>query len=247
MRYFMQLSYHGADFHGWQAQPNAISVQGELDKAISVLLGQEIHVLGCGRTDAGVHASYFVAQFDTNIIFDISHIIFKLNRMMHIRLAVQAIWQVSHDSNVRFDALSRTYKYYISVEKDPFRSDLSFYYTFPLDIALMNKAAEIMFEFIDFTSFSKVHTDVKTNNCTIMHAKWEQSGAELVFTIKANRFLRNMVRAIVGTLLEVGRGRMSLDKFRSVIESQNRAFAGTSAPAHGLFLINVEYPKELLP
>ncbi len=246
MRYFMQLSYHGADFHGWQIQPNAISVQGELGKAISVLLGQDTYVLGCGRTDTGVHASYFVAQFDTDVTFDPAHIIFKLNRMMHIRLAIQAIWQVAQESNVRFDALSRTYKYYISTAKDPFRSDLSYYYTIPLDITLMNKAANMLFEFIDFTSFSKVHTDVKTNNCTIMQAKWEQSGSELVFTIQANRFLRNMVRAIVGTLMEVGRGRMSLDKFRSVIESQNRSLAGTSAPAHGLFLVDVEYPKELL-
>lgn len=246
MRYFMQLSYHGADFHGWQIQPNAVSVQGELNRAISILLNQDIYVLGCGRTDSGVHASYFVAQFDADCVFDTQYLAYKLNRMLRCRLAIQDIWVVRDDASVRFDALSRTYKYHISTAKDPFRTDLSHLYTLPLDVGQMNLASAILFEFIDFTSFSKLHTEAKTNNCTIMQAQWEQNDSEIVFTIQANRFLRNMVRAIVGTLLEVGKEKMTLPKFRSVIESQNRALAGTSAPAHGLFLVDVEYPADLL-
>ena len=244
MRYFMQLSYHGADFHGWQIQPNAVSVQGELDKAVSVLLGREVHVLGCGRTDTGVHARYFVAQFDTDAVFDPLQLVYKLNRMVQLRVAVQRIWPVSEEANVRFDALSRTYKYYISQEKDPFATETSYFWSLPLDVAEMNRAAAAMFDYIDFTSFSKLHTDTKTNNCTIMHAQWAYEGSQLVFTVRANRFLRNMVRAIVGTLLEVGKGKMTVDGFRTVIESQNRSLAGTSAPAHGLFLVDVEYPQE---
>lgn len=247
MRYFMQLSYHGADFHGWQVQPNAVSVQGELDKAISTLIGEQVHVLGCGRTDTGVHARYFVAQFDTDSVFDPQQLVYKLNRMVQLRLAVQKIWPVSDAANVRFDALSRTYKYCISQEKDPFGTDISYFWSLPLDVAEMNRAASVMFEYIDFTSFSKLHTDTKTNNCIIMHAQWTAEGSQLVFTVRANRFLRNMVRAIVGTLLEVGKGRMTVEGFRAVIESQNRSLAGTSAPAHGLFLVDVEYPEHLLP
>jgi len=244
MRYFIQLSYHGLDFHGWQVQPNAVTVQGELNKALSILLKQEVVSLGCGRTDTGVHARFFIAQFEADSIIDTDQLAYKLNRLIRLRLAVQKVWRAPDDANVRFDALSRTYKYYITAKKDPFLTDTAYYYTLPLDCLAMNLACKKLFDYSDFTSFSKLHTDVKTNNCSIMFAQWKQEQNMLIFTIKADRFLRNMVRAIVGTMIDVGRGTLGVRGFCEIIEQKDRSLAGTSAPAKGLFLENVEYPVE---
>lgn len=245
-RYFLQLNYKGTNYHGWQVQPNAISVQEVMEKALSTLLREEISVVGAGRTDTGVHASFFVLHFDTeNESFDNENLVYKLNRFLPPDIAVQKIWKVKSEAHARFDAVSRTYHYYISTEKDPFTIETSYQYSGFLDLDKMNDAARILFEFEDFTSFSRLHTDVKTNNCKIYKAEWKKEGTQLVFGIKADRFLRNMVRAIVGTLLEVGRGKLSVNDFRKIIEMKDRGEAGASAPAQGLFLTDIEYPGEI--
>ncbi|RIH64799.1 tRNA pseudouridine(38-40) synthase TruA [Mariniphaga sediminis] len=244
-RYFVQLSFKGTRYHGWQVQPNAISVQEVLEKAFSTILREEISVVGAGRTDTGVHASFFVLHFDTeNEILDTTKLVFRLNSFLPFDIAIQKIWQVTTEAHARFGALSRTYHYYITTQKNPFQSETAFYYRGNLDVAKMNEAARILLEYDDFTSFSRLHTDVKTNLCKIYRAEWQQEKNRLVFTIRANRFLRNMVRAVVGTLLEVGKGKLSLENFREIIEVKDRGAAGASAPAHGLFLAEVEYPDE---
>lgn len=244
-RYAIQLSYHGGRYFGWQRQPKDISVQEVLEKAFSTILREDIAVTGAGRTDTGVHASFYIAHFDTeNEISDTVQLAFKLNRFLPADIAVQKIWKVDNEFHARFSAVSRTYKYYISTVKNPFNTDTSFQYTVPLNVDLMNEAAKMLFEFTDFTSFSKLHTDVKTNNCKIYQAEWEKQGPQLVFTIKADRFLRNMVRAIVGTLIEVGKGKISTEEFAEIIERKDRGEAGTSVPPQGLFLVDIEY-KEL--
>lgn len=244
-RYFTQLSYKGTNYHGWQVQPNAISVQGVLEETLSTMLREEIKVTGAGRTDTGVHASFFVAHFNiTKSILD-PNFVYKINNFLPHDIAIYKLWEVQPAAHARFDALSRTYKYYISREKNPFWEEIAYRYLTPLDIGKMNKAAECLFDYFNFTSFSKLHTDVKTNNCTIDKAIWEEEGNLLIFTIKADRFLRNMVRAIVGTLLEVGKGKLGVDDFRKIIEKKDRGEAGASAPAQGLFLAGIEYPKEL--
>jgi tRNA pseudouridine38-40 synthase len=244
-RYFVQLSFKGTRYHGWQVQPNAISVQEVLEKVFSTILREEISVVGAGRTDTGVHASFFVLHFDTeNEILDTTKLVFRLNSFLPFDIAIQKIWQVTTEAHARFGALSRTYHYYITTQKNPFHSETAFYYRGNLDVAKMNEAARILLEYDDFTSFSRLHTDVKTNLCKIYRAEWQQEKNRLVFTIRANRFLRNMVRAVVGTLLEVGKGKLSLENFREIIEVKDRGAAGASAPAHGLFLAEVEYPDE---
>lgn len=244
-RYFMLLSYKGTNYHGWQIQPNAVSVQQVLENALSTVLREEIAVTGAGRTDAGVHASFFVLHFDaTEVISSFENLVYKLNSLLPFDIAVQRIWPVADDLHARFSAISRTYKYYISTKKNPFKAETSFKYLLPLDIDKMNDAAQMLSDYEDFTSFSRLHTDVKTNTCKILWAEWEALNTQLVFTIKADRFLRNMVRAIVGTLLEVGKGKLTLNDFRKIIEAKDRAAAGASAPAKGLFLVNVEYPGE---
>lgn len=246
-RYFIQLSYKGTNYHGWQIQPNAISVQEVLEKTLSTVLRQKIEVVGAGRTDTGVHASFFVLHFDVNEELNyLENLVYKLNSLLPTDIAIQKIWLVANDLHARFSAVSRTYKYYISTKKNPFKADTSFKYLLPLNIDKMNEAARILAEYEDFTSFSRLHTDVKTNNCKILWAEWEVLNTQLIFTIKADRFLRNMVRAIVGTLLEVGKGKLSLNDFRKIIEAKDRAAAGASAPAKGLFLVDVEYPEEIL-
>ena len=246
-RYFIQLSYKGTNYHGWQIQPNAISVQEVLEKTLSTVLRQKVEVVGAGRTDTGVHASFFVLHFDVNEeLNDLENLVYKLNSLLPTDIAIQKIWQVANDLHARFSAVSRTYKYYISTKINPFKADTSFKYLLPLDIGKMNEAARILAEYEDFTSFSRLHTDVKTNNCKILWAEWEVLNTQLIFTIKADRFLRNMVRAIVGTLLEVGKGKLSLNDFRKIIKAKDRAAAGASAPAKGLFLVDVEYPEEIL-
>jgi tRNA pseudouridine38-40 synthase len=242
MRRFIQLSYDGAAYHGWQKQPNARSVQQTLQEALSMLLQTDIEVVGAGRTDAGVSARMMVAHFETSKACDNEQLVYKLNKLLPHDIAVQRIWEVPDEMHARFSATSRTYHYYIHTRKDPFVRQYSWLVTFPLDFARMNEAASRLPDFEDFTSFSKVNTDTKTNLCNVTEARWTQVGENTWrFTITANRFLRNMVRAIVGTLIEVGRGRMTVDEFCQVIEQKNRCSAGDSVPGHALFLVDVSY------
>jgi tRNA pseudouridine38-40 synthase len=245
-RYFLQLSYNGTRFHGWQVQPNAVSVQEELEKALSTLLREPVSVVGAGRTDTGVHASFFILHFDLQTPLEAGYdLVYKLNSFLPDDISVQKCWPVSGEAHARFSAVSRTYHYIITTQKDPFSTETSYYYSLPLDLDKMNEAALVLFDYEDFTSFSRLHSDVKTNNCRIYQAEWKREGAQLVFVIKADRFLRNMVRAIVGTLLEVGKGKLSTEGFRQIIEKHDRGAAGASAPAHGLFLVDIEYPGEI--
>lgn len=242
MRYLIGFSYKGTNYHGWQIQPNEVTVQSVLTSSLSLVLRKEIELTGAGRTDAGVHAKRMAAHFDFDgEIADFKALIRKLNNLLPLDISVYDLKKVPDDFHARFDAKSRTYKYYITRSKNPFLIDLAAKMTFPLDVEKMNEAAATLFDYTDFTSFSKVHTDVKTNNCKIMCAKWTYEENCLVFTIQADRFLRNMVRAIVGTMLEVGKGKLSVDGFRQVIERKDRCSAGTSAPAEGLYLCDVEY------
>jgi tRNA pseudouridine38-40 synthase len=243
-RYFLQISYKGTNYHGWQIQPNAISLQEVLEKTLSTVLRETVEIVGAGRTDTGVHASFFVLHFELEKeIQEPENLLYKLNSLLPYDIACQKIWPVESGLHARFSAVSRTYKYYISTQKNPFRTDTSFKYLLPLDIDKMNEAARILAEYEDFTSFSRLHTDVKTNNCKILWAEWEVVNTQLIFTIKADRFLRNMVRAIVGTLLEVGKDKLTISDFRRIIETKDRGAAGASAPAKGLFLVDVEYPE----
>ena len=244
MRYFIHLAYNGTPYHGWQIQPNASSVQETLENAFSLLLGETIGIVGCGRTDTGVHASDFYAHFEIEKELsdtELTQLTFKANSFLSEDIRIYRIFMVNNDVHARFSATARTYQYHVSNVKQPFGKDFCHRVFYKPDIELMNKAAKILFEYTDFTSFSKLHTQTATNNCTILYARWDMVGEEYVFTISANRFLRNMVRAITGTLLEVGRGKLSLDDFRKVIESKNRCNAGTSLPAKALFLTKVEY------
>ncbi|MCZ8371114.1 tRNA pseudouridine(38-40) synthase TruA [Phocaeicola sp. KGMB11183] len=245
-RYFIYLSYDGTNYHGWQIQPNGISVQEVLMKALSTFLRKPIEVVGAGRTDAGVHARLMVAHFDFDTELDCATVVDKLNRLLPPDVAVHCVRRVKSDAHARFDATYRTYKYYITTCKDPFSRAFSWRIFQTLDFEKMNEAAQTLFDYIDFTSFSKLHTDVKTNNCKMMYARWEQIGEHnWVFTIQADRFLRNMVRAVVGTLVEVGKGKLTVEGFREVIEEKNRCSAGTSVPGNALFLVDVGYPEEL--
>lgn len=241
-RYFMSLSFKGTRYRGWQVQPNGLTVQEVLETTMSTFFRQKIAITGAGRTDTGVHASFYVAHFDTDSLpFPAGDLVEKLNRFLPSDIALFRIWQVEDGMHARFSAIRRTYRYYISRVKDPFMQETSYTCSWPLDVAAMNEAAAQLIHFADFTSFSKLHTDVKTNNCRIFEAFWREEGHQLVFTISADRFLRNMVRAIVGTLLEVGRGRLTPEGFADVIRKKDRGAAGTSAPAQGLFLVAVDY------
>ena len=245
-RYFIYLGYNGKNFNGWQIQPNGITVQQSIEEALATLLRKPVPVVGAGRTDAGVHARLMVAHFDwEDEVADLSFLEEKLNRLLPKDIAIYQIVPVIPEAHARFDATSRTYKYYITTKKDPFNYDLVYKMSGKIDFERMNDACRILFDYIDFTSFSKLHTDVKTNNCRIYEAGWLQDGDVWVFTIRADRFLRNMVRAIVGTLLEVGRGKLTLEGFRNVIEQKDRCKAGISVPGHALFLVNVTYPEHL--
>jgi len=245
-RFFIYLSYKGTAYHGWQIQPNGLSVQEVVTKALCVILRAELEVVGAGRTDTGVHAKLMVAHFDFNgdlpSEFDLTA---KLNSYLPSDIAIQKIVEVKPDAHARFDAISRRYEYHIVTEKNVFKNELAARESFRLNFEVMNAAAKTLTDFHDFTSFSKLHTDVKTNNCVISYAEWTQHGDGWIFTIEANRFLRNMVRAIVGTLFEVGRNKMTVDEFRAVIEAKNRCKAGTSVPAHGLYLVDIKYPDEI--
>ncbi len=252
MRYFIYLSYDGTNYHGWQIQPNANSVQETLNKALSTILRTEVTATGAGRTDTGVHARLMVAHFDLTLADNEDArrkgvmIKERLNSLLPWDIAIHKVVPVKEDANSRFDATSRTYKYYVCKEKDPFNGRYACRIRAELDYPLMNRACELLFQYTDFTSFSKLHTDVKTNNCTIMQAAWQQQDANTwVFTIKANRFLRNMVRAIVGTLVDVGLHKTDLDGFRRIIEGKDRCIAGQSMPGNALFLTDIEYPDNL--
>ncbi|WP_238586899.1 tRNA pseudouridine(38-40) synthase TruA [Chryseobacterium sp. Leaf405] len=241
LRYFIEFSYNGKNYFGYQIQPNAISVQEELEKALSTILREEIKTTGAGRTDTGVHAKKIFAHFSTEKLLD-QDFTRRLNGFLPQDISIKRIFPVKDDFHARFDATFRTYEYYISLEKNPFTEESAWqHWRKSLDINKMNEACKILFEYEDFTSFAKLHTDNKTNLCTMYKAEWEQNGSELKFTVSANRFLRNMVRAIVGTMVEIGSGKIQPEDLRKVIENKNRNSAGTSAPAHGLYLVDVGY------
>ena len=245
-RFFIYFSYKGAAYHGWQIQPNGVSVQEVLTRALCTILRTELEVVGAGRTDAGVHAKLMVAHFDLEIDLPAGFdLVAKLNCFLPGDIAVFKIVEVKPEAHARFDAISRRYEYHIVTHKDVFKTELTARESIKLDFEKMNAAAKTLLEYSDFTSFSKLHTDVKTNNCVVSHAEWTKQGDEWVFTIEADRFLRNMVRAIVGTLFEVGRQKMSLEEFRMVVESKNRCKAGTSVPARGLYLVEIKYPDAI--
>ena len=246
MRYFICFSYFGKHYHGWQKQPNAISVQEILEDALSKLLGTTITVMGAGRTDSGVHAKQMYAHFDFSKIDDLGNLVFRLNAFLPKDIAVTTIFLVSDEAHARFDAISRTYEYWIVQEKNPFYVQHAHYVKYPLDLDKMNKAAAVLLEFKDFECFSKSNTDVHTFLCTIKEAKWEYRNDCLVFKITADRFLRNMVRAIVGTLLEVGLGKMEISTVKAILKSKDRRKAGASAPAKGLYLTKVLYPENIV-
>ncbi len=246
-RYFLFLSYRGTNFHGWQIQPNAFTIQQTLDSALSLALGEKIATTGAGRTDAGVHAMVFCAHFDCakpEIDTD-KKLLFRLNRLLPADIAIKTIRKVVPDANARYSAVSRTYKYFISRRKDPFFDSSSWFIYGHLDIVTMNKACNIILKYDDFTSFCKLHSDAKTNICRIYSAEWTETDDRLTFSIKADRFLRNMVRAIVGTMVEIGSGKTDLEGFEDIINAKDRCRAGKSAPAKGLFLTDIEYPQEI--
>jgi tRNA pseudouridine38-40 synthase len=243
-RYFIEFAFKGTPYHGWQSQPNALTVQAELEKALEILTGEQIATTGAGRTDTGVHARSFTAHFDTEHPFaaNYSDFIYKMNAILPLEIALSNIFRVKPDAHARYSALSRTYKYTISQVKDPFYNEFSWYYSLPLDLDSMNKGACMITETKDFTSFSKLHSDVKNNNCHVTEAIWNiDANRRLIFTIRANRFLRNMVRSIVGTMIEIGRGKINLMELKEIIDGKDRRLAGFSVPAHGLELFAIEY------
>ncbi len=245
-RYFIEMAYNGECFHGWQKQPNAVTVQETMEQAMTTLFQRPVMVVGAGRTDAGVHASYFVAHFEVDTLpFELPHLVRKLNGFLPVGIVIFSVQMVGDETHSRFDALSRTYEYHLVMEKNPFIDGLSYRPWYVPDFEVMNVAASRMMAFSDFTSFSRLHSDAKTNICNITHAIWEKRHDRYVFVVTANRFLRNMVRAMVGTLLEVGRGTLSVDEFCEIIEAKDRRRAGTSAPPQALFLTDIEYPANL--
>jgi tRNA pseudouridine38-40 synthase len=241
LRYFIKFSYNGTNYHGWQSQPNANSVQETLGKALSVVFHSEISLMGAGRTDTGVHAKEMFAHFDLETTIDSLKTVHKLNSYLPSDIAVFDIIRVNNDAHARFDATKRTYEYHIHSFKNAFLEQQSWYYKKELDVALMNAAATILLEHEDFQCFSKVNTEVNTFNCKITEAFWQKENNQYVFTISANRFLRNMVRAIVGTLIKVGLHQITSTEFNAIIESKSRSEAGFSVPAHGLYLTKIEY------
>lgn len=244
MRYFVQFSYNGKKYHGWQKQPNAITVQEVLEKAFCLLLKETIFLTGAGRTDAGVHAREMYAHFNAQASFDYDELKFRLNAFLPDDIAVKAIFKVDGNAHARFDAMERVYEYWVVQEKSPFLTDSSYYVKYPLNVERMNQAATILVGHRDFECFSKSNTDVKTYICDVRGAHWEEREGKLVFTIRADRFLRNMVRAIVGTLLNVGMGKSSLTDIISILNSGDRSRAGVSVPAHGLYLTAIKYPEK---
>ena len=245
-RYFIFFSYDGAAYHGWQVQPNAITVQQVLEEALATLMRVPVPVVGAGRTDTGVNAECMVAHADLPASVDTAQLVYKLNKILPPDIAVSDIRRVRDDAHARFDAIARRYRYRVVTAKSPFVRRYALRVMPGIDFKAMNRAAELLYEYTDFTSFSKLHTDVKTNNCKVTYAAWRNVGCgEWAFEIEADRFLRNMVRAIVGTLLLVGRGKMTIDGFRDVIENKARGEAGDSAMGEALFLVDVKYPNDI--
>lgn len=245
MRYFVQFSYNGKAYHGWQNQPNAITVQQVLVKAFSTLLRTDVSLMGAGRTDTGVHAKQMFAHFEMDKNEDVEDLIYKLNSFLPEDIAVQEIFEVLPDAHARFDAIERTYEYWVTKEKNPFYVEAAYFLKHPLEIEKMNEAAALLLENKDFECFSKSNTDVHTYLCDITEASWKQKDDVLIFTITANRFLRNMVRAIVGTLLDVGTGKSTMADVKSIINSKDRSKAGYSVPAKGLYLTCISYPNTI--
>ncbi len=244
-RYFIQLAFNGTKYHGWQVQPNAVTVQGVITNAVSVLTGEQVEITGAGRTDTGVHSSFYVAHFDLNIETDADYLCNKLNAFLPDDIVIRKIFSVESGFHARFSAVSRTYRYFLSGARQPFKKEFTAYYPHKLNIELMKEACHVLKEYTDFTSFSKLHTDVKTNNCIIRNADWYIENDILVFEISADRFLRNMVRSIVGTMINIGRGKTSHQGLQDIIEAKNRSRAGASVPAKGLFLVDIKYPEEI--
>lgn len=244
-RYFIEIMFDGTAYHGWQVQPNSSTVQQQINQAISTVLGEDINVVGAGRTDTGVHAKQMFAHFDSSISFDGKDFVYKLNSFLKNDISVLRVFEVDDSAHSRFDAVSRKYEYLIHANKNPFLINKSWYFHRKLDVDLMNEASKLLLNYTDFTSFSKLHTQTKTNNCSVKMAVWEKVNDTLVFNIEADRFLRNMVRAIVGTLVAVGEKKISIEEFVEIIESKNRSKAGASVPAHGLYLVSVKYPKTI--
>ena len=245
MRYFIDISYDGSNYHGWQIQPNADTVQYQINLAFSTILNEEINVLGAGRTDAGVHAKKMIAHFDTNQTIDFEKFKYRINGFLKNDISLNDIYKVKEDAHARFSAISRTYEYRVSRTKNPFSVN-SYFLLRDLDFQSMKKACKFLHGSHDYTSFAKLHSENYTNNCEVYIANWKEDENLLIFTIKANRFLRNMVRAIVGTLIEIGEGKISFSDIETILMSKDRAKAGYSVPAKGLSLIDIEYPKEIL-
>lgn len=246
MRYLARLKYNGSEFCGWQIQPNSLTVQAVIEQKLSMLLNHDVKVVGCGRTDAGVHANDFYLHFDSKSIeSDLNQLKYKWNSVLPPSIAITELRKVSIEFHARFSAVSREYKYYIKLDKDPFKGN-SWWVRQPLDIKSMEIASTFLLNYKDFTSFSKLHTDVKTNLCVINQVDIKQVKSHITITIRANRFLRNMVRAIVGTLVEIGLGKRAAEEMKLIIEAKDRGVAGSSAPAKGLFLNQIIYPAELI-
>ena len=245
MRYFIDISYDGSNYHGWQIQPNADTVQHQINLAFSTILNEEINVLGAGRTDTGVHAKKMIAHFDTNQTIDFEKFKYRINGFLKNDISLNDIYKVKEDAHARFSAISRTYEYRVSRTKNPFSVN-SYFLLRDLDFQSMKKACKFLHGSHDYTSFAKLHSENYTNNCEVYIANWKEDENSLIFTIKANRFLRNMVRAIVGTLIEIGEGKISFSDIETILMSKDRAKAGYSVPANGLSLIDIEYPKEIL-
>lgn len=250
-RYFIELSYNGTKYHGWQIQPNALTVQECLDRALSVYFRQPVSTLGCGRTDTGVHATQFYAHFD--LVFadggllavksiDPEKSVAGINSLLPYEIAIKRVFVVEASAHARFDATDRAYHYHLHFHKDPFKLDRSWLYKGTLDLKAMNEAAGVLLNYTDFSCFSKSNTQTFTNNCRITEAFFEPVADGIRFTIRADRFLRNMVRAIVGTLIRIGKNEINLAQFKEIIESKNRSNAGQSVPACGLYLVNINYP-----
>ena len=246
LNYFVELAYNGTDFHGWQVQPNAITVQELINKAFSTVLRKPIEIVGAGRTDTGVHASQMFAHVNIEGEFDTGVLLYKLNAILPDSIAIYNIIPVKEDAHARFDAEKRSYEYRISLVKNPFKIDTTWQLiNKELNLDKMNEAAQILLTYTDFQCFSRSNSDVKTFNCKVTRAEWVKEGDSLVFHISADRFLRNMVRAVVGTLIEVGVEKTSLQEFRTILDSKDRTIAGPSAPAKGLFLTAIKYPESI--
>lgn len=244
-RYFIEFAYRGTHYHGWQFQKNAHSVQAEMEKALSVILKQPSYLTGSGRTDTGVHATQQFAHFDTALNLEEADFVQRINGVLPKDIAVYALLKVRNDAHARFDAKWRSYLYKITLRKEPFEEERAWLLYYIPSVDKMNEASKLLLEHEDFQCFSKVHTDVNHFNCKIKEAYWEQNGNQLLFHITANRFLRGMVRTIVGTLVQVGLGRLDSDQFQEILDSKNRSQAKAASPAQGLYLCKVVYPQEI--